>query len=288
APKVFLSISEKLWFAAAIFSGGIIAPVLLMAGLSSMSASGASLLLNMESVFTALLAWIVFKENVDRRIALGMILIVIGAVVLTDIDTLKIESIWPSLAIMGACLCWGIDNNLTRKVSLKDAAWIASVKGLIAGSVNLILAFVMGSLLPSLPTMAGAITLGFFAYGVSLTLFVLGLRNLGTARTGAYFSVAPFIGSLIAIGMGEPITLSLISAGLLMAVGLWLHLSEHHHHRHIHTETEHDHEHSHDEHHQHSHDNLSAATTTNSHQHAHAIQAHEHVHFPDAHHQHKH
>ncbi|MEO6118114.1 MAG: DMT family transporter [Methylotenera sp.] len=280
--------SEKLWFAAAIFSGGIIAPVLLMAGLSSMSASGASLLLNMESVFTALLAWIVFKENVDRRIALGMILIVIGAVVLTDIDTLKIESIWPSLAIMGACLCWGIDNNLTRKVSLKDAAWIASVKGLIAGSVNLILAFVMGSLLPSLPTMAGAITLGFFAYGVSLTLFVLGLRNLGTARTGAYFSVAPFIGSLIAIGMGEPITLSLISAGLLMAVGLWLHLSEHHHHRHIHTETEHDHEHSHDEHHQHSHDNLSAATTTNSHQHAHAIQAHEHVHFPDAHHQHKH
>jgi drug/metabolite transporter (DMT)-like permease len=177
--------------AGAIVSGGIVGPVLLMLGLTGMQASGASLLLNAEGVFTALLAWFAFKENFDRRIALGMLAIVTGSMVLSWPGEARFAGVWPALAILGACSAWGIDNNLTRKVSLTDATWIASVKGLVAGSVNLILAMVLGASLPSLPSLTGTMVVGFLAYGVSLALFVVALRHLGTARTGAYFSVAP-------------------------------------------------------------------------------------------------
>src|SRR5664280_47257 len=193
APTVKLPRHEALWFVGAIVAGGIIAPILLMFGLTGMPASGASLLLNAEGVFTALLAWFVFKENFDRRIALGMIAILSGVVVLSWPGEARFAGSWPELAVLGACFAWGIDNNLTRKVSLSDATWTVSVKGLAAGSVNLTLAFIMGATDPPLPNLAGALVVGFFAYGVSLVLFVVGLRHLGTARTGAYFSIAPFI-----------------------------------------------------------------------------------------------
>lgn len=288
AAPVHLPRHEAPWFAGAVVMGGMVGPVLLMSGLTGMPASGASLLLNAEGVFTALLAWFAFKENVDRRIALGMVAIVSGAAMLSWPGEARFAGVWPALAVLGACFCWGIDNNLTRKVSLTDATWIASVKGLVAGTVNLILAFALGASWPPLPNLAGAMVVGFFAYGVSLALFVVGLRHLGTARTGAYFSIAPFLGAMLALAMGEPMTLPLLVAGGLMALGIWLHLTERHEHPHRHEAMEHWHEHTHDAHHQHEHGYPVAPGTRHSHQHRHEGLVHSHPHFPDSHHQHRH
>lgn len=288
APAVTMTRSEVPWFAGAVIAGGVIGPVLLMVGLTGMPASAASLLLNAEGVFTALLAWFAFKENFDRRIALGMLAIIVGAIVLSWQGEARLGDLWPSLAVLGACLAWGVDNNLTRKVSLSDATWIASVKGLVAGPVNLVMAFMLGASLPALPNLAGALVVGFLAYGVSLALFVVGLRHLGTARTGAYFSIAPFIGAGLALVLGEPMTLQLLVAAAFMALGIWLHLTEHHRHEHTHQALEHDHEHEHDEHHLHAHDEPVASGTTHRHLHRHAPLRHTHRHFPDAHHRHGH
>jgi drug/metabolite transporter (DMT)-like permease len=288
APAVRIPRSEIWWLAGAVFAGGVVAPVLLMFGLTGMPASGASLLLNAEGVFTALLAWFAFKENFDRRIALGMAAIVAGAMILSWPGAVQFAGLWPALAILGACLAWGIDNNLTRKVSLTDATWIASIKGLVAGLVNLTLAMALGATLPSVPALAGAMLVGLMAYGVSLTLFVVALRHLGTARTGAYFSVAPFLGALLALTLGDPITPQLLLAGVLMAIGVWLHLSERHEHEHVHEAMEHEHEHTHDDHHQHEHDPPVAPGTRHTHRHRHEATTHSHHHFPDAHHRHGH
>lgn len=288
AAAVKLPRHEVAWLTGAIVAGGVAGPVLLMVGLTGMPASGASLLLNAEGVFTALLAWFAFKENFDRRIALGMAAIVAGAVILSWPGEARFAGVWPSLAILGACFAWGIDNNLTRKVSLTDATWIASVKGLAAGSVNLILALTLGASPPSLANTAGAMMVGLLAYGVSLALFVVGLRHLGTARTGAYFSVAPFFGALLAIVLGEPVTIPLLVAGGLMVVGLWLHLTERHEHEHAHGFLEHEHEHVHDEHHQHEHAEPVPAEMKHTHPHSHTPLIHSHPHFPDTHHQHRH
>jgi drug/metabolite transporter (DMT)-like permease len=288
APAANLPKNEWPWFIGAIVAGGIVGPVLLMIGLTNMSASAASLLLNAESVFTALLAWFAFKENFDRRIALGMLAIVAGAAVLSWPGEAGFTAFWPTLAVLGACFAWGIDNNLTRKVSLTDATWIASVKGLVSGAVNLGLAFALGATLPVVRIAAGAMLVGLLAYGVSLALFVLGLRHLGAARTGAYFSIAPFFGTLLAVSMGEPVTLQLLIAGALMALGLWLHLTERHEHPHSHEALLHAHEHAHDEHHRHEHDNPIPPGSTHSHQHQHQAMTHKHPHYPDTHHQHTH
>ena len=288
-PRARLESGEWPWLAGAVLSGGVVAPVLLMYGLSRMPASGASLLLNAEGVFTALLAWFVFRENFDRRIALGMTAIVAGAIVLSWPGEMRFGELWPTLAVVGACLAWGIDNNLTRRVSLGDATWIATVKGLGAGIVNLLIALALGSRLPAVGALAGALLIGLLSYGVSLTLFVLALRHLGTARTGAYFSVAPFFGAAIAIAfLGEPASAQLLIAGALMALGVWLHLTERHSHEHTHEPLEHEHEHEHDEHHQHEHDVEVAPDTRHTHRHRHERMAHAHPHYPDAHHRHDH
>jgi len=246
------------------------------------------LLLNAESAFTALVAWIIFKENVDRRIALGMAAIVVGAVILSWPGDVQVSGLWPTLAILGACFAWGIDNNLTRKVALADSTWIATVKGLVSGPVNLALAFTMGASLPALSIVAGSLVVGLFAYGISLALFVVGLRHLGTARTGAYFSVAPFFGALVALLMGDTVTIQFLIAGALMAVGVWLHLTEHHDHEHTHEDMIHDHEHTHDEHHLHEHDELVLSDCRHSHPHSHDSLTHTHSHYPDSHHRHGH
>lgn len=286
APRVQLAVNERLPLAGAVLFGGVIGPVLLMFGLSGMPASGASLLLNAEGVFTAVLAWVVFRENVDHRVMLGMIAIVAGAVVLSVPTGATMGSVWPSLAILGACLAWGLDNNLTRKVALTDATWLAAVKGTIAGPVNLVLAFSLGATLPSMGSIAVALVVGFFAYGVSLTLFIVGLRHVGTARAGAYFSIAPFFGAIMAVALGEPLTWPLAVAGVLMAVGTWLHLTERHAHAHAHAPLTHTHWHTHGVHHQHDHDEEVPAGTRHAHEHTHEEIAHTHEHFPDAHHQH--
>ena len=292
SPPVKLPTGEAKWLAGATISGGVVGPVLLMAGLTGMPASGASLLLNAEGVFTALLAWIAFRENFDRRIALGMASIATGAVILSWPQEVSFSGLWPALSILGACFAWGIDNNLTRKVSLNDATWIASVKGSVAGGVNLALAVALGDRLPSMPIVGGAMLVGFLAYGVSLALFVVGLRHLGTARTGAYFSVAPFFGAALALASGEPVTARLMAAGLLMGLGVWLHLTEKHEHPHVHESMDHEHEHVHDEHHQHGHPDqpglAMAPGLKHTHKHRHERIEHAHAHFPDAHHRHVH
>ena len=288
ASAVQLPRRDAQWLASAVIAGGVCGPVLLMFGLTGMSASGASLLLNAESAFSALLAWFIFKENFDRRIALGMTAILAGAVILSWPAELQLSAVWPAAAVLGACFAWGIDNNLTRKVSLADATWIATVKGLAAGLVNLCIALLLGAHFPSLLQVLAAMLLGLLAYGVSLALFVVSLRHLGSARTGAYFSVAPFFGAVIALFLGDPTTLSLLLAGILMAIGVWLHLTEHHIHEHIHEPLEHEHEHEHDEHHQHNHDDSMTAASLHTHWHRHAAIKHMHVHFPDAHHRHGH
>jgi drug/metabolite transporter (DMT)-like permease len=281
--------SDVPWLAGAILAGGIIGPVLLMIGLAITAASSASLLLNLEGVFTAALAWFVFKENFDRRIAFGMAAITLGGLVLSWGGRLEVGVPWGALAITGACLAWGIDNNLTRRVSAGDPVQIAALKGLVAGGANLTIAFATGSHLPSLLTVTMAGLLGFFGYGVSLTLFVLALRHIGTARTGAYFSLAPFVGALISLLiLRDSLSYQFVIAAALMGVGVWLHLTERHGHKHEHESIEHDHRHVHDEHHQHEHEQGAPLEKPHSHQHRHERMVHSHHHYPDIHHRHAH
>lgn len=288
SPRVRLARSELAPLAGAIAFGGIAGPVLMMVGLTRLSASGASLLLNAEGVFTALLAWFVFKENVDRRVAAGMAAIVAGAVLLSVPNGAQLGSIWPALSVLGACLCWGLDNNLTRKVALTDATWLAAVKGLVAGPVNLVLAFGLGARLPAASHVVAALVVGFFAYGISLVLFIVALRHVGTARASAYYSVAPFFGATLAVALGDQLSWPLAVAGVLMATGVWLHLTESHQHRHHHEQLTHTHQHTDDEHHRHGHPEPVPTGTRHTHQHTHQPSVHDHPHYPDSHHRHEH
>lgn len=277
------------WLGGAITFGGVIAPLLLMLGLARTPASTASLLLNVEGVFTALLAWFVFHENFDRRIALGMIAIVVGGVVLSWEGRAQLGGIAGPLLIAGATLSWAIDNNLTQKVSAGDPVQIATLKGLVAGGVNTAIALSLGASAPTMVRVAGALVLGFLSYGVSLVLFVLALRYLGTARTGAYFSSAPFVGALVSLVVfRERPTSALAVAATLMALGVWLHVTERHEHKHAHEAMEHEHLHVHDEHHQHAHSPDAPPGEPHSHPHRHEPIVHTHPHFPDIHHRHGH
>jgi len=289
APEVALSRKELPWLAAAIAAGGILGPILLMVGLARTEAATASLLLTLEGVATALMAWFIFHENFDRRIALGMGCLVSGAIVLSWSGQPTLSGLLGPLAIIGACIAWGLDNNLTRKVSLADPLQIVEFKGLIAGPFSLVLGLSTGSQLPGLSATAIAGVIGFLGYGVSLALFVLALRHLGAARTGAYFSTAPFLGMVAAVVfLREPVTLQLVMAGLLMGLGVWLHLTENHDHEHEHAPMEHSHPHVHDEHHQHAHAPGDPHGGSHTHWHRHERLRHKHSHVPDMHHTHTH
>ena len=280
------------WLTAAIGFGGVLGPLLLMIGLTRTPASGASLLLNLEGVFTALLAWFVFREPFDRRIALGMVAIVAGGAVLSWEGRLSWGGMMGPMAVVGACSCWGVDNNLTQKVSAGDPVQITMLKGLIAGGVNTAVALFLGANWPAGSRLFAALVLGFLSYGVSLVLFVLALRSLGTARTGAYFSTAPFVGALLSLAIfRERPTTFIIVAAVLMGVGVWLHFTERHEHEHRHDTMEHDHAHVHDEHHQHVHassDPPVTDPTPHTHRHRHEPMLHAHPHYPDIHHRHAH
>lgn len=297
-----LNRSEALWLLAAVVCGGGIAPVLLMFGLSGLAASHASLLLNAEAVLTTLFAWALFKEHLGRRIVLGMGLIVAGALLLSwpqagGLPGVQASQLWPAAAILLACAFWALDNNLTRKVAHADASWIACIKGLLAGFTNLLLAYSLGASWPSWAGVSAAMTVGFFAYGVSLALFVVALRHLGASRAGAYFSAAPFVGAALSVALfAEPVTWQLLAASLLMGAGVWLHLTEHHAHMHAHAAHSHTHMHTHngDAHHLHDHtkgvEHSEGVDPRKPHSHAHHHEAmtHDHAHFPDAHHRHGH
>ena len=277
------------WLGAATLTGGVLAPVALMFGLSRASAAEGSLLLNLEGVFTAVVAWVVFREHVDRRIAAGMAAIAAGAIALAWNPGETVRLSGGALLVASACLGWAIDNNLTRKVSASDPPQIASVKGLVAGAVNVAIAVALGAAFPGGVTVLQAALLGLVSYGVSLVLFVLALRGLGTGRTSAYFSTAPFVGAVIGIVvLGDPLTPRLVLAAALMLVGVWLHVSERHEHEHAHDRMEHDHRHEHDEHHRHAHDASSPPGEPHSHPHIHEPLRHRHPHYPDIHHRHGH
>ncbi len=278
------------WMGLVVLAGGVAAPVLLMIGLATTPASTAALLLNVEALATMAIAWLVFRENVDRRLMLGALAILVGAILLSWRPGAGFGGLGVgAVAIVSACVAWGIDNNLTRKISGSDPVQIAMVKGLVAGGVNLALALAFGAHLPFPSLLLGAGVVGFVGYGVSLVLFVLALRHLGTARAGAYFSTAPFIGAAIAIGLfGEAVTWPLVAAALLMGLGLYLHLSEVHEHVHAHEPLDHEHAHTHDEHHDHSHATNDPPGDRHVHRHTHRAMTHKHPHYPDLHHRHDH
>jgi drug/metabolite transporter (DMT)-like permease len=234
------------------------------------------------------IAWLAFHENVDRRLLAGAAAIFLGAALLSW-NGQEVAPGAGSLLIAAACLAWGIDNNLTRALSNADPVQIALIKGLAAGSVNLVLALATGAHLPSLSVAFYALALGFLGFGVSLVFFVRALRLLGTARTSAYFSTAPFIGAVLAVALNsEPITTRLLLAGVLMAIGVCIHLRESHLHAHTHEALDHEHRHVHDAHHRHDHGATDPSGEPHSHWHRHVPLAHSHSHYPDAHHRHKH
>jgi drug/metabolite transporter (DMT)-like permease len=281
--------NDWLWLGGAILFGGVFAPVFLMFGLSLSDSATTSLLLNLEAVFTALLAWFVFKENFDNRIMLGMSVILAGSTVLSWSGFSVGKSALGIALVAAACLSWAIDNNLTKKIAAGDALQIAMTKGLVSGVVNTALAVWISPLNLTLTTVVLAGIVGFLGYGVSLLCFVIALRKIGAARTGAYFSLAPFVGAAIALSFGgESFSWQIVGASALMGIGVWLHLSERHEHEHAHELQGHDHGHFHDEHHQHVHFTEDPPGEPHTHPHQHARLVHTHPHFPDVHHTHAH
>jgi drug/metabolite transporter (DMT)-like permease len=266
--------------------GGMLGPLLMLLGLQRISALAASLLLNFEAPFTAALAVLFFHEHLGRRGVYAMFAIVAGAALLAwRPGTLGGDWIG-ALAVIGACLCWGFDNNLTQLVSTRDPAAIALIKALGAGGCMLAAALAAGSAIPPLRIVSGALLLGAVSYGLSLYLAIRAMRALGAAREAAYFATAPFIGAALSMAvfvhlprMGELIAAALMAAGILLL------LREQHCHTHVHAELVHDHLHVHDEHHAH-HD--APVPEPHSHLHRHAPLTHAHAHAPDAHHRHAH
>lgn len=277
------------WLMGVIIFGGIAGPLLLMIGLNGTSGSAASLLLNLEVVFTALLAWFAFKEHTDRRIVLGMIAIVCGSFVLSWCPGQALLFSTSSIAIIAACFCWALDNNFTRNISDSDSVQIAAIKGLVAGSVNCAIALLNANSIPAVSVVMAAAAIGLFGYGLSLTLFIKALRHLGTARTGAYFSTAPFAGAVLSlIVLHDSLTINLGIAAVLMGIGVYLHLTEIHEHEHTHEAVEHEHIHIHDKNHRHDHNPDMPLEEPHSHLHKHTAITHSHPHYPDSEHRHKH
>src|SRR5437763_2585863 len=281
--------ADWLWLAGAIATGGLLGPALLMYGLARTEAATASLLLNLEAVFTASLAWLVFRENVDRRVLAGMAAIVAGGVVLSWEQMPQARGVAGPLLIAAACFAWALDNNLTRRVSGGDAVLLAALKGIVAGGANLGLALMLRAHAPAPGALLLAGIVGLLGYGVSLVLFIMALRELGTARTSAYFSVAPFFGAALALlVLGERGGPAFWAAAALMGIGVWLHLAERHEHEHVHEPMTHSHEHVHDAHHRHAHEAGSDGHEPHTHAHEHARLRHRHPHYPDLHHRHGH
>lgn len=280
--------SDYAWLAAAVASGGVLAPVLLLWGLSGASASGTSLLLNLEGVMTALLAALIFREAVGIRLWLAAFIMLAASLLLSYEPGTDFSASLSSAAVAGACFLWALDNNLTRNISHADPTGIAIIKGLVAGSVNLSLGYVMGAQFPAALHWIAAMLLGLLSYGVSLVLFIYALRHLGSARTSAHFSTAPFLGAGISIALlGEPLSAAFLTAFVLMLLATWLVLTEQHEHDHAHGYLSHTHRHSHDTHHQHQHEG-NEGQGPHTHPHVHEPLTHSHPHLPDIHHRHEH
>lgn len=279
------------WLAGALLAGGIAAPILLLLGLQATPASTASLLLNFETVATTLIAALAFKEAVGRRVLSAIGLITIATIVLTW-NNIEWGVSLGTLGVLGACVLWGVDNNLTRHISGKDPLVIVGIKGFGAGSFSLLLAFVLGRPLPDRGAAFAAMIVGAICYGLSVRFFILALRGLGAARTGSLFGLAPFVGAMISLALlSEQPSLLFWLAMPVMMLGAWLIITESHGHLHFHSALSHEHLHSHSEaHHSHQHSEAAAPPINGSHSHAHdhPILTHDHPHHPDLHHRHQH
>jgi drug/metabolite transporter (DMT)-like permease len=278
---------ERWVLAGAVAAGGIAAPPLLLWGLARSPASATALLLNLEVVLTALMAGIIWREHLGRRVIGATILMTAGGAWLAWPGG-RLEITAASLAIVAACALWALDNNLTRMIADLDALRIARLKGLVAGATNLILALALGQPRPGLAVTASSLALGAVSYGTSLVLFILAMRSLGAARTSGYFALAPFLGALLSvILLPEPVSAPLAGSGLLLASGVWLLFRERHSHVHTHEAGVHTHRHVHDEHHRHAHEGWEGPEP---HTHAHATGPleHGHPHVHDEHHRHPH
>lgn len=274
------------WLAAAILCGGVLAPVAFAFGLRVSTGAAASLLLNLETVFTVALAWFLFGEHRNARVVAGMALIVVGCALLGWRNDSPSATAWTGVALIAlACALWAVDNNLTRKVAANDAVAIAAAKGVIGGAVNLAVASLSAAPIPAVMPLFATAAVGLAGYGISLVLFVIGMRGLGVARASAYYGLAPFIGVAVAFALlGEAAPLAFWPALALTAAGVWLHLTEQHDHLHTHVPIAHAHSHVHDEHHRHSHDFAWDGREPHVHPHEHAPLRHRHAHFPDLHH----
>ena len=276
------------WLAGAILAGGIFAPICMMIGLSRITGFAASLLLNFEAAATALIAVFLFRENAGRRMWAALALMTAGGALLSwDPGQGRLELAGP-LLVLAAMAGWGLDNNLTRQISDKDPVQIAMAKGLVAGAVALGLAFSLGrGFAPGLPALGG-LAVGAVCYGLSLVLFIRGLKGLGAFRTGALFSLAPFAGALASVVLlGDRVSLDKAVAGLLMVGAVALVIFEKHVHGHRHERLVHSHAHVHsDRHHEHDHKGGDEGREPHVHEHVHDETDHVHGHWPDTHHRH--
>jgi drug/metabolite transporter (DMT)-like permease len=284
-PSPLIAAADAGWLGAAILCGGILAPIAFAFGLRATTGAAASLLLNLESVFTVVLAWFLFGEHRNARVVLGMTLIVIACALLGGGDAPG-STTWTGVGLVAlACLLLALDNNLTRKVAANDAVALAAAKGIAGGAVNIALAAALGGAPPAGIALAATAAVGLVGYGISLVLFVVGIRGLGVARASAYYGLAPFVGVAVAFGLlGEAAPPSFWPALALLGAGVWLHLRERHVHEHTHAPMAHSHPHTHDEHHRHAHDFAWDGEEPHVHPHTHAPITHRHAHYPDLHH----
>lgn len=287
-----ISKTDIPWLIGAILTGGILAPVVLMFSLQNTPASTASLLLNFESVATTVIAVLFFREHISKRVLVAMILITIASIVLSWNTSGNWGFSIAAFGVILACIFWGMDNNFTRNISLKDPVSIAMIKGLSAGSFSFILALSLHNPMPAMDTIIYAMILGSLSYGISVVLFIKALRELGSVRTGALFGAAPFIGAVLSFFLfREAQGVSFYTAIVIMIIGVMLLLREKHEHSHTHEESEHEHRHGHDDgHHTHQHENNIDIPegAYHSHRHKHSKTKHKHPHKPDIHHRHSH
>ncbi|MEN6472056.1 MAG: DMT family transporter [Clostridiaceae bacterium] len=279
---------KELPFAGLMVALDIAAPVLLLFGLRQATAASVSLAGNFETAATAVFALLLFREPIGKRLWLAIALITAASVLLSLGDAKNLALSPGMVFALLACACWGLENNCTRALSQKDPQQIVAIKGIGAGAGALLLAACTGELTWEPVSVLFALLLGFASYGISIRLYILAQRNLGAARTGAYYAAAPFLGAALSAALfGQSLTLFFLAALILMAAGGILAVTERHAHVHAHMALTHEHRHSHDDgHHAHAHD--VPFSGEHSHVHAHAALTHMHPHTPDIHHAHTH
>lgn len=274
--------------AVALF-GAVIGPVTMSWGLQRTSGTGASLMLTLEALFTAVLAWRLYGEAMDRRVWAAVLFLLAGGVVLVlDQGSAGSSQMLGLLAVLAATAAWGMDNSLSRALAERDPGQVVLAKAMLGTLATALIALLVGEPLPSLAAALGLVAVGASGYGLSLRFYLLAQRAFGAARTGSIFAFAPFIGAALAIGLGDRSGgWGLLLGGGLMLIGVLVHLAEEHEHTHMHEKSEHEHAHRHDDgHHNHVHDPMPEGE--HSHRHTHEAMEHAHAHVPDAHHSHSH